>query len=180
MKSYEQIVERYRKYKLREMLPNDSHSHAAILFHNILQAAIDNGLDVKIVSGTLMKEFYEPLVSKIQSLLVKNRIEVILLSPEEHQLKDNKFLDEILLSSKGAVYRWDNSSGNSSHFILAGDSIYRLETDHGRGEAIANFNDKTLGDWLSNEFSELKTRSTVYSLTSTTNATGTNTGQSVQ
>lgn len=159
MKSYAQIVERHRKYRIREMLPNDSLSHAAVLFHNILQAAIDSKLDVKIVSGSLMKQFYDQFVDKLNILLATNKVDVVLLDVDEDELRDNKFFEAVSKSDQGSIFR---SSGIHSHFILAGDRIYRFETDHLVGEAIANFNDVTMGKWLLTQFDLLRGISSVY------------------
>lgn len=153
MKSFEQIVEEYRKKNVQEMISNDSLAHGAVLFDNIFDAALEKKLDVKIVSGSLAKNFYSSFTRKASELLKSNKVDVVLTSPNDNELKDNTFFSAVKLSPKGSVKYL--ASPGIGHFIVAGDNIYRFELDHDLCKALANFNDKLVGSRLQRDFAEL-------------------------
>lgn len=155
LRNYEEIVELYRKKRVREMLPNGSRSHAATLFHNIFEAAISDKLELRIVTGSLVKDFYNPLTEKLRVLLTSNSVSVILTDPQARELSENSFLAALVQSPNGRVMK-ANHVGQYNHLVVAGDSIYRIELDHNRGTAAANFNDPSLGKTLVAMFEDLK------------------------
>ncbi len=154
MKTYAQLIKEYRKSREREMISNGSHEHGRIIADNIFEAALSDKLDVSIITGTLRREFYEPLVPKLSRLLETNKVNLIVVDPEESELSGNKFLDCISsASNREIIINRDNSQNRRhQHFILAGDSMYRLETDHEMGLAVANFNDPIVGEMLRDRF----------------------------
>lgn len=155
MQSYEDIVSKYRKNSTREMIPNGSRSHASVIVENLLLAAADKQLDVKIVSGTLMKSFYEPFAEKISAILKHNKVDVIMLQPVDDETFGNRFIEAVLGSSQNGRVRVCDFGDGCDHFIVVGKGIYRLEIDHNNGEAIANFNDPALGKYLVGQFDQL-------------------------
>ncbi len=134
-----------------DIIKNDSKEYALILFENLLDVALEKTEDVKIVSGSLDKTFYNKLVQKINLLLDKVQVTVFVL--EDVDLSGNHFASAVTERGDLRV----NKTGkkiNIPHFILVGDRRFRIETDHNQAQADASFDDEALGKVLLNFYNE--------------------------
>lgn len=154
MDSFEETVERCRKHRVREMLDNESVGHASVLARNLLQSAVDDNLDVKIVSGCLDKVVYGDLADLVQRIKKSGHVIEAVLTDQKADLQGNAFVEAIGMENISF------SKEVFPHFIIAGDSAYRLEVNHSATKAKANFNDPNLGKRLLSLFETIKMQST--------------------
>ena len=86
------------------------------------------------------------------------RIEIIALN----HIEDGNELSELVAKhDNGRVIRATGIpelTEHTAHFVLVGDRRYRIETDDGRKDAIACFNNQTVGQVLENAFNAYKKR----------------------
>ena len=156
MDSFQEIVEKCRKHRIRQMIENASIDHAAVLAENLLLSAIENQSDVKIVSGSLDKRVFGGLAEKVRQIVDGgNNIDIVLTDPPT-DFRGNNFFDAV---EKGRVSVAAEVDRSFPHFIVVGGSAYRLEVDHGEKKAKANFNDPDLGGCLVSLFDDIKLRS---------------------
>lgn len=154
---FTKTVQSYRKRKCSAAIYNSSWEHAAILYQELLGAALEEKKDVKIVTGHLNPDFYSDLINTAQELLQKQKIEVIVLNTD-FNYEGNDFAALIDTSVNGSlIINHDKLLTKAPHFILVGDDIYRFETDHNNTKAIASFNNKPFGKFLFEIFNNLKT-----------------------
>jgi len=139
------------------LINNADIEHAKVAVEAVLDVAIEDKKDVCIVTDSLRKDFYsnEKLVSKARELLTnKNKIEIIVLDPNA-DLTQNTFADVVRDDSYGSILLGDKKH-SAPHFIVAGDRVFRLETNHNQTKATISFNNESIGSCLLAEFNRLK------------------------
>jgi len=153
---FETLVVECREKNLPITIHNASKRHALTLFKNLFQAAIVNTEPVKIVSGNLDDDFYNDLDEDLKKCLDKD-ISVEVFALNHRDLQSNKFAQTLITHKNGTFNQFPiDEKVQSPHFILVGENKYRAETDHVQAKAIASFNNSSVGETLSQLFSELK------------------------
>ncbi len=143
--SFASIVEDCRRERRSFRIENDSIEYAAVLAENLLKFARDNKQDVRIISGSLDERVYGNLAKLAEEVLRTNKIEIIVEKlPVDHSLV------EVVGKHKNGSVREIPDAG--PHFILVGDSAYRLEVNHKLAKAVANFNEPVNGGILRDLF----------------------------
>lgn len=143
-----------RKSLTGDIIKNHSKGYALLLFENLLEVALEKQESVKVVSGSLDKDFYNKLVNKITPLLDKN-IDVSVLVLGKLDSDGNEFAK--LVREKGHLrINTSNDKINCPHFILVGKNRFRIETNHTSAQADASFNNEVLGKVLLNFYDEAK------------------------
>jgi len=72
-------------------------------------------------------------------------------------LDTNKFAKELKKHNPAFLtQKPEGSNIKSAHFILVGDKRFRAETDHDQAKAIASFNRESIGETLSEIFTQIK------------------------
>ncbi|KAF3977132.1 MAG: hypothetical protein HFP77_09040 [Methylococcales symbiont of Iophon sp. n. MRB-2018] len=111
---------------------NDSIAHAELLATLMIGIAEIND-DVIIYSGSLLPSCFRLGLSKTKS----ENVRIVLDDKEAATKEKEKFKDDKNIQIKLK----DSSKADEAHFFVAGES-FRLEIDHGKAKAVANFNDR--------------------------------------
>ncbi|MGV6839306.1 MAG: hypothetical protein ACWA40_03845 [Planktomarina sp.] len=151
--AYETQVEQARKSKSADILENLAMGHAKVVVLNLFQYAVDHKVDVKIISGTLNEECYDaPVVQLAKKVLLnENRIDVLLTEADD-DIHENAFA-QLLNGNPNATLR--SIQSDVPHFIVVGETAFRLEKDHDKVEAFLSFNHPETAKILSSRFDEL-------------------------
>ncbi len=150
---YKEWVEKCDKKNLDEDIHNASEDNALFLFQALLNRAIKKKQDVKIISEFLLARFYNKLTNELQTLANNNKLEVI-AEKEVDNKENNKFYQSI--KDKRIFLSATKRFRSLPNFIVVGDSAYRYETDRVSTKAIANFNNKSMGEFLIDMFNDIK------------------------
>lgn len=152
--SFEDYVKRCAENEEADSIHNASIRHAKIIIEELFKSAIRNGEDIKIVSGRLLNEFYEDLIEPAREVLKHSRIEIIVLDATKEEMQGNDFFRLVNEHDRGSaiVSRIGDANAYQAHFVLVGDRRYRIEIDDGKKDAIASFNNETLGELLLKAF----------------------------
>lgn len=148
---FEKLVEKNYKGRTTERISNGSLEHAKILVKYLFRLAIEEKQDVKIMTGSLQADFYDNFSAEAKNLLNQgNRISVISLC----QPKCGRFFDAVKENPRGSIAIAGEKMESIPHFVLVGNSAYRLETDDYRKSAIGVFNNTDVGSFLAEMFDE--------------------------
>ncbi len=149
--SYEGFIAECYKKKLDKKIHNASEENALLLFKTLLDKAIRDKENVRIVSGKLLARFYNQLTDKIATITGNgNTISVIVENDIDDKENNNfyqKLKDSTLLGSK--------KFSQLPNFIVVGNNSFRYETDKKSTKAIANFNNESMGGFLAGMFDKL-------------------------
>ncbi len=156
MDSFLNLVETARSKKQDRQIKNASISHARVLVRDLLRSAIENGEDVRIVSGCLEADFYVDLCELAQKVFDSGHTISIILEDIDMARVNNGFFDLVDQNENGRIWEVNvNKLDYFYHFTLVSNCRYRLETNHEAKEAVANFNDTGLGQRLHDRFTNL-------------------------
>ncbi|MBA5249834.1 MAG: hypothetical protein FE834_09975 [Gammaproteobacteria bacterium] len=153
MDDFKKLVETHYKRNSSETISNGSVKHAKVLVEYLFRLAEEKGKNVSIVTGSLEKSFYETFTEAIEKILKNNTVSII----SENAWDDSSFASAIKKSEKGfiKIFKPNEEIQSPPHFILVGNSAYRLETDDKLKIATASFNRPAIGEFLELIFKEL-------------------------
>ena len=139
------------------LIYNADIEHAKVAVEAILDVAVEDEKDVCIVTDSLRKDFYSnlALVSKVKQVLASQHKVGIIVLDSETDLTNNAFANVVKDNKYGSILRGDKKN-SAPHFIVAGDRVFRLETDHNQTKATISFNNESMGSCLLAEFNRLK------------------------
>lgn len=147
---YTGMVREYGANDSPEVFENASIGHALEIAKALFDSAERHAEDVRIVTGCLLVPFYDQLVKHAERVLAKASITVIVYASRDDEIVNSEFCKTVMVHDRGEVLFYPDGSG--AHFILVGDSRYRLESDDSRATAFACFNDRRFGKFLLNVF----------------------------
>ena len=126
-----------------DIIENASTEYAAILLDNLFAYAKDEKVkDIRIVSGRLFRGVFDKLVDQVKAVLDAGcSVKVITLCPSS-EVEKTPFYETVANHEHGDVASLGKDTNSEKHFIVVGDSSYRLETDDNVSSAIASFNDR--------------------------------------
>lgn len=157
-------VRKCRQERSPETIENASTAYASVLLEELFGFAQEiKAREVLILSGRLIADVYDKLVGRIKSLLDSGcQVRVIALSSEA-DMEQNEFYKAVRDygrdRDRGEVACLDQDPRSENHFVVVGDSAYRLETSDSSSTAIASFNDRSGAiPVLKNKFEELWNR----------------------
>ncbi|MBI5562050.1 MAG: hypothetical protein HY894_04240 [Deltaproteobacteria bacterium] len=153
--SFEALVEKCRSKRLPTIIYNASKDHAEALCKNLLQVAVEERKDVRIVSGNLDSDFYGRMEADVRKALETGcKVDLIVLNAET-DLSNNAFAKAVR-QMNGNVLQQSTGRIVSPHFMLVGKELFRIEKDHEQAKAIASFNNPDIGETLFKYFDEVK------------------------
>lgn len=163
MDKFEKLVSQCQRHGIDRSIENSAWDHALILFVYLLKDAVEKNKDIKIVSGNLNSIFYDEVYRRAKEYFLKIpqkslKIEVIVLN-NKNDFIDNEF--SRFIKNHGGLIRYiksDISGYDGPHFMLVGKDAYRVEVDHEKTKALANFNNSKVGNMLHLLFGELRER----------------------
>jgi hypothetical protein len=160
MDDFEKLVSECQRHGINRNIENSAWNHALILFKYMIKEAVEKNKSIRLVSGGLKSTFYDKLYDEVSVFLTQIKekrisVEVIVLKDKEVVGKNN-FISFIENGGGSIKYIPDGvKEYDGSHFILIGNDCYRIEVDHEKTKAIANFSNVKIGDMLFMIFSEL-------------------------
>ncbi len=147
---YEEFVKDcYSKNKNQE-IHNASEENALLLFKTLFDKAIKDKNDIKIISHQLLTRFYNQLTDRLKKVLENGNSVNVIIESNIDDKDNNTFYQQAKNHTKFA----SNFDG-LPNFIVVGDNAFRYETDKNSTKAIANFNDKSMGEFISNLFDKI-------------------------
>lgn len=154
MKSYAEIVEKARKTKSSRILANSAPNHANILIKNLFISAREDEEKVRIVSGKFAQNVYDESVAVevTKALGAKIEFDVILTDVEAGEMAGNPVYEAMKNNTNATITFAKDTFGKASHFVLVGNSKYRLEANPEKISAIASFNDPSTGALIGSLF----------------------------
>ena len=157
MDSFEDLVILHKKEKINSDILNSTWKHAEILFRHLLDLALNEKKDVRIISGNFNPDFYNGFADLIKKILKNNVVNVISLgSDEKNIVKNNNFLSELINSENGSIATLKGQRySKTPHFLLVDKEAYRFEIDHSKTKAVANFNNFKFGELLYGLFEDI-------------------------
>lgn len=164
--AYEKAVDHYGKNKIDAEFTNKGPEHASIVVSRIFEYA---KYSVKIFTGTLNSQVADsPKYMQALHRYVNSGRPLFVIVEEMPQLVDcSNALKFVIESSNNPLLNVkykiatpefiesvSNSfiSHNPYHFMIADDSIYRVETEREEFKAICNFNDEKITKRLAKTF----------------------------
>ena len=149
MDSFERIVQDYAENDSPHVIENASIDHALVLIGRLFETARRHKEEVRIVSGRLLKSFYQNLIDSARKVLDDGvQVSVVVLSNDDSQLNGNGFYDLLNRHKNGRVDVLDRDAESMPHFVVVGERRYRVEVDDKRKKAFAAFNDDTIAPVL--------------------------------
>ena len=156
LSDFQSKVEYSRKHKSSDILLNASTDYAAILLENLFEFAREAADEIQILSGSLFPNVYDKLVPHITNALNDGcSVRVIVLCDLAH-VAQTQFYKSVKGHERGQVVTLGQEAGRHNHFVVVGNSAYRLETDDSASTAIASFKDSNgIVPQLKNKFEKL-------------------------
>lgn len=146
--TFEGFVKDCAENSKSEFIRNSSIEHAKIIVRELFNCAIRDQQDVRISSGKLQEDFYDDMVDLGRKAMDQDvHVSVVVLDSAEEQLQGNSFYETVEDHANGRVFTLDLPE-TETHYVLVGDSRYRVEFDDVTKEAVASFNDGTVGHLL--------------------------------
>ena len=147
--AFEQFVKKCAENNSSEIIENISTGHALVLARHLFAAAGRDRETVRIVSGRLLKSFYEELKEAAREALdLGARFKVVVLSDDPTQFRENGFADLVEKHENGEIHVLNKGAESMPHFMVVGESRYRIEVDASRKIARAAFNDDIIAPAL--------------------------------
>lgn len=132
-----------RRQRSPEIIRNLSSENARIIMANLIKLAISDKLDVRLVTGILDKNTYNPLEPLFEKLLSSvNRVKIMILDSINLDHEDNRVYDKVRTHPNGRVLCLNEARDSFPHFMVVGDVGYRIEFDDITKKASACFNDR--------------------------------------
>ncbi len=158
--SFENYVMKCAESNSPDQIHNASIHHAQIIVRELFKSAAIHKEGIRIVSGCLQDDFYRDdlALHAEEALRCGSRIQILVLERTRDHLASNELFRLVHPHPRGEVITPDSAPTPGAiqtfwaHFILVGDSRYRIEKDDGRKDAIASFNDRALGEVLMDTF----------------------------
>lgn len=144
------VLECYENNKDQD-IHNASTENALLLFKTLLKKAFKNKEDVRIISGSLLASFYNELVVPMQDILNNNNSVKIIVEGDIDDKNNNNFYK----SFKDYIVDARVKFKELPNLILVGSNSYRYEEDKNSHKALANFNDKSMGNFMQKVFDDL-------------------------
>ena len=148
MDSFERIVRDCAKNNRSTVIENASQEHALVLIRVLIETAMRHKEDVRILSGNLLRPFYEKLVDTARQALNSGVLFSVLVQTGK-QLAGNGFAGLMAEHGNGSIATLEDDDEAPPHFVVVGDRRYRVEIDDERKIALASFSDDTIAPLLS-------------------------------
>ncbi|MDQ6953994.1 MAG: hypothetical protein Q9M20_00950 [Mariprofundaceae bacterium] len=163
--TFEELVKDRRKSNSSALIDNAAWDHALTLFYNMLEVASDKEKSVRIITGSMNRDFYcdSGITDRLKKIMGENiAIEIIVANDPAMDLNLHPCASMIDAYEHGKILIAKPAIA-SPHMLLIGDdaSCFRFEVDHTQAKAKASFNNSILGSSL-NELYET-TRSIISS-----------------
>ena len=148
--NYEEFVDDCYENKKNQEIHNASEENALLLFNRLFDKAIRDKEDVRIISSILLARFYNELTNKLKKITESGNTVQVIVEEEVDDKGNNNFYKQ----SKSNLKIASNFEG-LPNFIVVGDNAYRYETDKNSTKAVANFNNKNMGEFIKNLFDKI-------------------------
>lgn len=147
MDSFERIVRDCAKNERSRVIENASQEHALVLIRVLFETAMRHKEHVRILSGSLLRPFYEKLIDTARQAL-DSGVDFSVLVRTGKQLEGNGFAELMAEHGNGSIATLEDDDEGPPHFVVVGARRYRVEMDDERKIALASFNDDTIAPLL--------------------------------
>jgi hypothetical protein len=139
---YARYVQHCRRHQRSDIIANTAYVNAQFIMGQLLLLALDKHYDVRLLSGKLDNKTYNSLMPVFQRVLdAGNKIKILILSTHD-SLQENDVYTLISEHANGRYQVLNEQPDSMMHFMLVGDTAYRVEFDDTTKQAYACFNDK--------------------------------------
>lgn len=143
--SYRRIIEDYRKRRLPTIVANTAACHARIVICNLLVLASEDAASIRLVSGRLAAEVYGELGPMISEAIDGGCDLRVITECGRAELTGNQFYQVIHQKRPDSIRCMGIQSTtrqHMQHYMLVGETAYRVEFDDLTRSATACFNDE--------------------------------------
>ncbi len=154
---YKEFVNECYEGKKDQEIHNASEENALLLFSTLFDKAIRDKEDVKIISNQLLRRFYDQLTTQLQKVLENGNTVSVIVEKEIDDQVHNTFyqLHNTFYQQSKENLKIASNFDELPNFIVVGNNAFRYETDKNSTKAIANFNHKSMGMFVSNLFDKI-------------------------
>jgi sugar-specific transcriptional regulator TrmB len=149
--NYEAWVKECYEEKLDEEIHNASEANALLLFKTLFDKAIRDRENIKIISRQLLARFYNQLTDRLQQVIENGNTVSVIVEHDVDNREGNKFYQQL---NKTYVKTTSNFE-ELPNFIVVGNNAFRYETDKNSTKAVANFNNNSMGSFISDLFDKI-------------------------
>jgi sugar-specific transcriptional regulator TrmB len=149
--NYEAWVKECYEEKLDEEIHNASEANALLLFKTLFDKAIRDRENIKIISRQLLARFYNQLTDRLQQVIDNGNTVSVIVEHDVDNREGNKFYQQL---NKTYVKTTSNFE-ELPNFIVVGNNAFRYETDKNSTKAVANFNNNSMGSFISDLFDKI-------------------------
>lgn len=131
-----------------DIISNSDEDHALYLFKNLLDVAVEQNENVRIISGSMRPSFYNKLASKFDAIINAGLTIELLILQSDIKIESSLIAQKIEDYENGEVVQAPSGYAlNAQHMLLIGDKgqRYRLEINHENTQATASFNSSNMG-----------------------------------
>lgn len=148
--NYEEFVKDCYKNKKNQEIHNASEDNALLLFQTLFDKAIRDKQNIKIISNQLLARFYNQLTTKLNQVVANGNTVSVIVEKDIDDKSNNTFYQSLKSRLKIA-----KNFDELPNFIVVGDDAFRYETNKNSTKAIANFNNKSMGSFMSDLFDKI-------------------------
>jgi|GEM_PF-3066325 len=162
--AFRRQVHRARASRRNEDLEHTCREWALIAIKEVLKAAAEERLTVRIASRTFFPNLFDQLSENLEEIFSKNvQVHALILRNDAPNLESNSFIQTILSRPELGEVKQLKESKETGSFILAGEQYYRAATEDGRNRsgAVVNFGNPRRAAELAKTFSELSKSETI-------------------
>ncbi len=145
--AYRLYVERCRRRRASTLLPHSTITRSAIVIGNLLDLAAETGSPIRLVSGKLAAGVFSDLIPNLLRALDAQCDLRIVVERDYEAMLDNSFCTAVRARAPDAVRFLGTPlatfMNERTHFILVGQTAYRVEVEDKTHKATACFNDTT-------------------------------------
>lgn len=160
---FRKIVDKCKKKKLNQSIPNSTISHATYLLHALLGVAADDKAGIRLVSGKFDRRVYDRLVDDLQKCVdAELSIDVVVTDDVDVGEDGVNEFHERLKSHKKTTFHAPIEGyvgAELPHMFVVDGTSFRYEPNPKTHEALANFHNPDIAKLLNNAFDQMIGRS---------------------
>lgn len=171
--SYESIVDEYARERKNTLIPNSKPIHARYIVYKLFGLArksvrlytgalvpsikSDSGKTIKIYSWNRLIDAAIDFLNRDEdsqlNILLERPVEDLQNHPLIKRIKEEKLEDRLRLRKLASREKLGEKAEH--HFMTAEDSAFRMELNHKKVRAVANFNDPETASLLNSFFDKI-------------------------
>lgn len=140
---YARYVRYCRRFQIADIITNTAYVNAQFIMEQLLLLALKKQSIVRLLTGRLENNTYNPLSPLFRRVLDAGvKIKILIMTTDGENLTKNEVYDIVTSHKNGRLHILNQRPDSILHFMLVGNSAYRVEINDTTKEAYACFKDK--------------------------------------